>query len=82
MAGDWGGIALEWVRMGAVSPAVHAGLQTRFMRFWANRPQVISKPPVFKTDRAAKPDADVRRVGRFGASRDRGRDGTKPVSSR
>jgi hypothetical protein len=30
--GDWDAMMLEWIRVGAVSPAVHEGLHGRFMR--------------------------------------------------
>jgi hypothetical protein len=29
--GDWDAMMLEWIRIGAVSPAVHESLQSRFM---------------------------------------------------
>src|SRR5258708_4344009 len=36
--GDWDAMALEWIRIGAVSPEVHESLQSRFMRCRAKRP--------------------------------------------
>ena len=36
--GDWDAMMLEWIRIGAVSPAVHESLQGRFMRCRANAP--------------------------------------------
>jgi hypothetical protein len=36
--GDWDAMTLEWVRIGAVSPALHGSLQSRFMRCRAKRP--------------------------------------------
>jgi hypothetical protein len=36
--GDWDAMMLEWIRIGAVSPAVHESLQNRFMRCRAKRP--------------------------------------------
>jgi hypothetical protein len=36
--GDWDAMMLEWIRIGAVSPAVHESLQSRFMRCRAKRP--------------------------------------------
>ncbi len=36
--GDWDAMALEWIRIGAISPAVHESLQSRFMRCRAKRP--------------------------------------------
>jgi hypothetical protein len=31
---DWNALALEWIRVGAVSPAAYASLQTRFISCW------------------------------------------------
>jgi hypothetical protein len=36
-AADWDAMLFEWIRIGAVSPAVHASLQERFMRCRALR---------------------------------------------
>jgi Domain of Unknown Function (DUF349) len=35
---DWDAMMLEWIRIGAVAPAVHESLQSRFMRCRAKRP--------------------------------------------
>jgi hypothetical protein len=36
--GDWDAMTLEWIRIAAISPAVHESLQSRFMRCRAARP--------------------------------------------
>jgi hypothetical protein len=43
---DWHAIALEWIRGGAVAPAVYEGLRERFMRCRAKRPAQPIRPAV------------------------------------
>jgi hypothetical protein len=35
---DWGAMALEWIRVGAVAPDLHESLHARFMRCWKGAP--------------------------------------------
>jgi hypothetical protein len=35
--GDWDAMTLEWIRIGAISPAIHESLQSRFVRCRATR---------------------------------------------
>jgi hypothetical protein len=52
--GDWDAMALEWIRIGgAVSPAEHESLQSRFMRCRAKRPQPSPERPAFRIDDGA-----------------------------
>jgi hypothetical protein len=43
--GDWDAMAFEWTRIGAVSPAVHETLQSRFMRCRAKKPPPSPERP-------------------------------------
>ncbi len=64
--GDWDAMALEWIRIGAVPPAVHESLQSRFMRCRAKRPvhspQRSNFPP---DDGAGGRKADESRAGQM-----------------
>jgi hypothetical protein len=51
--GDWDAMALEWIRIGAVSPAEHESLQSRFMRCRAKRPPPSPERPAFQIDDGA-----------------------------
>lgn len=55
--GDWDAMALEWIGIGAVSPAVHESLQGRFMGCRAKRPVRSPQRSVFPMD----DDADNRK---------------------
>jgi len=43
--GDWDAMAFEWIRIAAVSPAVHETLQSRFMRCRAKKPPPSPERP-------------------------------------
>jgi hypothetical protein len=43
-AGEWNGMALEWIRIGAIAPDLHDSLRDRFMRCWEKRPMDSSAP--------------------------------------
>jgi hypothetical protein len=51
---DWDAMVIEWIRIGAVSPAVHESLQLRFLRCRAKRP--VRSPPrsAFQADERAE----------------------------
>src|ERR1700678_1880168 len=72
--GDWDAMALQWVRIGAVSPTVYENLQGRFVRCRANRPAPDTQPPAFSAEDGA--DDRKGRDGRPGRVRNRGRDGS------
>jgi hypothetical protein len=61
--GDWDGMAFEWIRIGAVSPAIHESLQSRFMRCRAKKPRPSPERPAFRIDS----DPDDRRGPKNGA---------------
>ena len=71
-AQDWDAMLLEWVGIGAVSPAVHEELQRRFMRCLAKRPAKNSTESQFRNykgdDRPAR-DPDDRKARRDGRGR-------------
>jgi hypothetical protein len=52
--GDWDAMLLEWIRIGAIAPELHASLQERFMRCRAARPT----PPESKVDRSPRRSAE------------------------
>jgi Domain of Unknown Function (DUF349) len=60
---------LDWVRMGAVSPAVHQPLRDRFMRSWAHRP--VSRPASDPLVAQESGDGRRRRDGRDRSGRAR-----------
>jgi hypothetical protein len=72
--GDWDAMALEWIRMGAVSPAAYEGLHGRFMRCWTKRPLRSPERSTFKLDAGDRRSADddsragQRRHGRDGST--------------
>lgn len=55
--GDWDAMLLEWIRIGAIRPELHASLQERFMRGWAARPSPqeskVERPSRRSTERSA-----------------------------
>ena len=77
-SGEWEGMALEWIRIGAVAPDLHDSLRDRFIRCWEKRP-VDAEPAAFLGD-----GADHRKSpdGRVGNARRRGRDGSNAVNRR
>jgi hypothetical protein len=77
--GDWDAMALEWIRIGAVSPAVHESLQCRFMRCWAKRPVRSPERSNFQLDDGA--DGRKGHESRAGQMR-RGREGSKIATGR
>ena len=73
---DWDAMVLEWIRIGAVSPAVHESLQRRFMNGLARRPPPSPQRPAFRSyeessDRKGHENraGSVRRHGRDGSTR-------------
>jgi hypothetical protein len=77
--GDWDAMALEWIRIGAVSPAVHESLQSRFMRCRAKRPVRGPERSTFQLDDGA--DHRNGHENRAGQMR-RGREGSKIATGR
>jgi hypothetical protein len=59
--GDWDAMLFEWIKTGAISPAIHELLQERFMRCWALRPVRGPERFVFAPDGGA--DKQTRREG-------------------
>jgi len=78
--GDWDAMALQWVRIGGVSPAVYENLQGRFIRCRAKRQVRNSQPPVFPTGGGAD-DRNCHDI-RAGRVRSRGRDGSRIATVR
>ena len=77
--GDWDAMALEWIRIGAVSPAVHESLLSRFMRCRAKRPVRGPEPSTFQPDG----HGDGRKGHESGARQlRRGREGSKSATGR
>jgi hypothetical protein len=77
--GDWDAMALEWIRIGAVSPAVNESLQGRFMRCRAKRPPPSPERSTFEFDDGAD-NREGRETG-AGPMR-RGREGSKFATGR
>jgi hypothetical protein len=77
--GDWDAMALEWIRIGAVSPAVQESLRSRFMRCRAIRPPPGPERSTFELD-----DGADNRKGRETGARPvrRGREGSKFATGR
>jgi hypothetical protein len=78
--GDWDAMILEWIRIGAVSPAVHESLQSRFM-------QCREKGALRSRQRSTSlrgEVADNRKVddSRAGQTRRHGREGSKIATGR
>jgi len=78
--GDWDAMALEWIRIGAASPAIHESLQARFMRCRAKRPVRSPQRSTFQLDEGADHRKD--HEGRPGDSRRHSRVGSKAASAR
>jgi hypothetical protein len=77
--GDWDAMAIEWIGIGAVSPAVHESLQSRFMRCRAKRPVRSPQRPAFQPDGAEDLKGHESRAGQM---RRHGRDGSKIANRR
>ena len=77
---DWDAMVLEWIRIGAVSPAVHQSLQTRFMRCLAKRPVRSPQRSTFQLDDGA--DNRKGHESRAGQMRRHGREGSKTTTAR
>jgi uncharacterized protein DUF349 len=43
-SGDWNALLLEWIRVSAIAPALHASLQSRFMQRWLQNSSVSRRP--------------------------------------
>jgi hypothetical protein len=73
--GDWDAMMLEWIRIGAVSPALYESLQGRFMRCRAKRPVRSPQRAIFRLDDG--PDDRKGQENRAGPIRRHGREGSK-----
>jgi hypothetical protein len=60
--GDWDARGLEWIRIGAVSPALHDALHERLLRCWTKRPPVVAQAP-FRHDEVADREGSPNRAG-------------------
>jgi uncharacterized protein DUF349 len=69
--GDWDAMALEWIRIGAITPDLHGSLRERFMRCWEKRPLAGAAPATFQGDGN---DHRKSQDGRPGRTRRDGRD--------
>jgi hypothetical protein len=78
--GDWDAMVLEWIRIGAVSPAIQESLQRRFMDCWAKRPVHDPQRSTFRPDDGA--DARKGRDSRARQMRRHGREGPKIGTAR
>jgi len=78
--GDWDAMALEWIRIGAVSPAVHESLQSRFMRCRAKRPVRGRERSTFELEDGA--DNRKAHESRAGQMRRHGREGSRIPTGR
>jgi hypothetical protein len=78
--GDWDAMMLEWIRIGAVSPAVHQSLQARFVRCRANRPIRSPQRSTFQPEDSG--DDGKGNGNRAGQMRRHGRDGPKSAAAR
>jgi hypothetical protein len=77
---DWDAMMLEWIRIGAVSPAVHESLQSRFMHC---RPKRVVRSSQRSTSLPGD-GADARKDhdSRAGQTRRHGREGSKIATGR
>jgi Domain of Unknown Function (DUF349) len=78
--GDWDAMMLEWIRIGAVLPAVHESLQSRFVRCRAKRPVRLVQRSTFPLGHGA--DNREGHDDRAGQMRRHGRDGSKIATGR
>jgi hypothetical protein len=78
--GDWDAMMLEWIRIGAVPPAVHESLQSRFMSCRAKRPVRNPQRPTFQLDDVAENRKD--HDSRAGQTRRHGRERTQIATGR
>jgi hypothetical protein len=72
---DWDAMTLEWIRIGAVSPALYESLQERFMRCRAKRSVRGPQRTNFQPDDGA--DNRKGQENRAGSMRRHGREGSK-----
>jgi hypothetical protein len=79
--GDWAASALEWIRIGAVAPALYESLSERFMRCRANRPVNIPPRAAFSRKGGAD-DRNNDHDDRGGSKRRHGRDRTTRANAR
>lgn len=78
--GDWDAMALEWIRVGAISPAAYESLQGRFMQCRAKRPVRIPQRSTFPVDGSVDNRKDNEHRG--GQMRGHRREGSKSVTAR
>jgi hypothetical protein len=78
--GDWDAMALEWIRIGAISPATHESLQSRFMRCRAKRPVRSPQRSTFQPNDGA--DDRKGHESRSGQMRRHGREGSRIANGR
>jgi hypothetical protein len=78
--GDWDAMALEWIRIGAISPAIHESLQSRFMRCRAKRPVRSPQRSTFQPNDGA--DDRKGHESRSGQMRRHGREGSRIANGR
>jgi len=71
--GGWEGMALEWLRIGAIAPDLHDSLRERFLHCWEKRPMDSSAPAAFLSDGAERRKSHDRPTEK---ARRRGRDGS------
>ena len=60
---DWDARGLQWIRIGAISPAVHRALQERFLRCWNMRRADAPQPSFRHHDAAADREGSPSRAG-------------------
>ncbi len=77
--GDWDAMVLEWIGIGAVSPAVHESLQSRFLSCRSKRPVRSPQRSTFRFDDGA--DDRKGHESRGGQVR-RGREGSRSAAGR
>jgi hypothetical protein len=79
--GDWDSMMLEWIRIGAVSPAVHESLQERFLRCLSKRPVGSPQQSTFQMNNGADNDRNAHESGARQLRR-HGREGSKIATAR
>lgn len=83
---EWDAMALEWVRVGAVSPVLHESLQDRFMHCRAKNPARSPRRVAFPlsdgADNYTEHDAHKAHGSRPRQTRPHGRDGSKAATAR
>jgi hypothetical protein len=78
--GDWDAMTLEWIRIGAIAPAMHESLQQRFLRCRATRPVRSPQRSAFAMDNGSDDRND--RENRAGQKSRAGRKGSKIATAR